>query len=197
MDRQPVNEAIEKAQRLLGNRQFEEALAFLQVVVEQFPDDPEIRLLYATSLLAVPNADVAGEIIKAIGLDLDDPVRLIRAAAMLFDLGELSVARSYAEHAAKRAPVDFIFLPELTNLAGRLEALQGDDALAEEALRAAVEVGPRREAFARDLAVFLAARGRMQEAIATIDTALSLTSEIEELERLREKIVAVGGRHGV
>jgi hypothetical protein len=80
----------------------------------------------------------------------------------------------------------------LGNLGGKLAALQGDDALAEEAMMAAVEAEPGHEAFARDLASFLADRDRIAEALAVIDRALPLTVDIQKLARLRERLLSIG-----
>jgi Flp pilus assembly protein TadD len=180
--------AIERGQRLLVERRYEELLEFLQEAVRRFPKDPEIRLLYATSLLEIRPDDAVREATKAIDLDPDEPIRLTRAARLLFNMAEIEVARSYATRAAELTPDGFLFTAELANLGGLLRALDGEDELAEEALRMAMELKPDQEGLARDLAKFLADRGRVEEAVKVIDQALKLAKRREELERLREEI---------
>lgn len=180
--------AIEKGQRLLVEGRYEENFEFLREAVQRFPDDPEIRLLYATSLLEVRPDDAVREAVKAIDLDPDEPIRLTRAASMLFNRGEFDRARSYATRAAELTPSGFLFTAELTSLVGLLGALDGEEELAEEALRAAMELKPDQERLARDLAKFLADRDRTKEAVEVINQALKVTKTKEQLERLRDEI---------
>jgi Flp pilus assembly protein TadD len=185
-----VDKIIRESYRLLSEDRDREAVALLEAAMRRFPSDPEIRLTYATGLLALRPEDAPWQFAKAIELDPQDPVRLTRAAVMLFHLGELSAARSYGARAAKLVPPDFVFAPELANLGGLLAALDGDDALAEDGLRAAVEAEPNRESFARDLAKFLAERHRTEEALKVVDDALELTGDREKLERLRSELAS-------
>jgi Flp pilus assembly protein TadD len=185
---QSVDTAIKHGRRLLVEGRHEETSEFFEEAVQRFPDDPEIRLLYATSLVADHPADVAEQVAKAINLDPDEPIRLTRAAGLVFNMGEIEAARSYATRAKELAKPGFFFLPELINVGGLIAAHDGDDALAEEALRVAVEEEPGREAFVRDLAKFLADRDRGTEALEVVDRALTVTKEKEKIERLRGEI---------
>lgn len=180
--------AIEKGRRFQAEGRYKENQAILEEAVQRFPDDPEIRLLYATSLLEVRPDDAISEAIKAIELDPEEPIRLTRAAGLLFHMAEIETSRSYVTRATELAPTDFPFMPELRNLDGLLAAHDGKDSLAEEGLRAAVASEPAREAFARDLAKFFADRDRAGEAVEVIDQALTVTEEKEKLERLRAEI---------
>jgi Flp pilus assembly protein TadD len=186
-DRAP-GEVVQQAYRLLRERRDEQNLLLLERAVDQFPEDPEIRLLFATALLPFRPEESPLRAAEAIDLDPDHPGRLTRAARLMFYLGEVEEARSYGARAAQLAPPDFHLAPDLVNLGGLLAALDGDDVLAEEALRAAVEAEPDDEAFARDLAGFLAKHGRRSEALGVIDRALNLASEHGKLERLRHQI---------
>lgn len=147
---------------------------------------------YATSLLPInPEAAVA-EAVKAIELDPDEPLRLTRAANMLFHMGRTDRARSYAARAKELAKPGFLFYPALLNLEGHFAAIDGNDELAEERLRLALEQEPDGGAFAVDLARFLAERDRKEEALGIIDDVLTLTEHKESLQRLRGELAKAG-----
>lgn len=175
--------------RLLAERRRQDAYEFLAGAVQKFPDEPEIRLHYATSLLAVRPADAVDEAIKAIELDPDEPIRLTRAASLLFSLNDIQTARAYTMRAKELADHEFSFYPELINLDGHFAALDGKDELAEKDFREAVEREPDGEMFAVDLALFLAKRGRQPEALKVIDNALPLTERKDPLEDLRSELL--------
>jgi Flp pilus assembly protein TadD len=178
-------EIVERAKRLLIDKRREDYLEFMETAVDRFPDDPEIRLLYATALLPYAPDRVAVQVATAIQLESNNPWRLTRAASILFHLGELDAARAYVGRAAQFAPADFEFGPELAHLGGLLAALDGNDEIAEEALEAALEAEPGRPNFTRDLAKFLSERGRTQEALEVIDQGLVHNPENQELAELR------------
>lgn len=134
-----LKETIKEAHRLLVQRQDRDYVTFMEQAVGKFPNDPEIRLLYATALLTSRPRNAPLEAAKAIQLDPDDSARLTRAARMLFQLGHVDAARSYATRAARLAPANFPLLPELTLLGGLLAAELDEDALAEEGLSTAAD----------------------------------------------------------
>lgn len=181
-------EIVERAKRLLLEGRDQEFLEFTEAAVEQLPNDPELRLLYATALLSYRPDEVAWEAATAIKLDPDNPWRLVRAASILFNRGEVDAARSYVARASQLVPEDFEFGPELANLGGLIAAKDGQDAMAEEGLRAALEAEPDRPDFARDLAMFLADRDRMPEARTIINEALRLTPRDRDLNQLRYRL---------
>lgn len=84
---------------------------------------------------------------------------------------------------------DFVLMSGLLNLEGLLAAVDGQDYLAEEKLRAAWESDPSFSSLAVDLVKFLANRERQAEALEVIDDALGHAKEKAELERLRSEIV--------
>ncbi|MGN6587967.1 MAG: tetratricopeptide repeat protein [Solirubrobacterales bacterium] len=182
--------AIKWGRKLFAAGREQEAYEFLQKAVQEFPDDPEIRLLYATSLLAVRPADAVPEIIKAIDMGPSEPIRLTNAAGILFKMGQVETARSYAARAKELASRDFVFMPYLINLDSHFAALEGNDELAEEGFRLAVKREPDGETFAVDLASFLSKRGRQEEALEVIDKALPQTKRPEPLERLRRDLLS-------
>lgn len=148
---------------------------------------------YATSLLAINPEDAVAEAAKAVELDPDEPIRLTRAANMLFNMGQIDRARSYVARAKELAKPDFLFYPALLNLDGHLAAIDGNDELAEERLRLAVEREPSGGMLAVDLAKFLAERGRQEEALEVIDEALTLAEHKEPLQRLRGELGGAAG----
>jgi Flp pilus assembly protein TadD len=186
--------AVERGHKLLGSHQEQEAIKFLSGAVQQFPDDPEIRVLYASILLAVRPDDVAAEAAKAVELGPNDPVILVRAGHLLFGRGDRNAARSCAARAKELVQPDFILMSGLLNLEGLLAAVEGRDDLAEEKLRAAWEGDPSFAASAVDLAKFLANRARQVEALEVIDEALKYAKQKVELERLRSEITGDGAR---
>jgi Flp pilus assembly protein TadD len=79
----------------------------------------------------------------------------------------------------------------LRSLNGRIAAREGNDDLAEECLRLAMSEDPTYSNFAVNLAKFLAARDRQDEALKVIDEALQLATEKNDLEQLRDRILAL------
>ena len=190
--RKELAETIKRGQELLASKRRQETLDFLREAVQQFSDDPEIRLLYASILLAFRPEDVAAEAAKAVELGPDDPVILVRAAYLLLGRGEIEAARSHAARTKELVTPDFLFYPELLGLEGRLAVLDGDDDLAEERMRVALEREPSGEMLAFELAKFLADRAREEEALEVIDDTLNHGKGGAELRRLRSEIVGDG-----
>ncbi len=181
-------QTVEYARKLLVEKLDNELVAFMENAVARFPKDPEIRIFYASSLLPFRPEDVPWQVATAIQLEPDNPWRLTRAASMLFGLGEVEAARSYAGHAARLAPEGFEFAPELASLGGVLAAMEGEDVLAEELFRGALEEEPNRPDFALDFARFLADRNRAEEALAIIDSALAVAPHHAKLNSLRDDL---------
>lgn len=184
--------AIERGHKLLASHQEQEAIKFLGRAVQQFPDDPEIRVLYASILLTIRPDDVAAEAAKAVELGPNNPVILVRAGHLLLGRGDRQAARSCAAKASELVQPDFVLMSGLLNLEGRLAEVDGRDGLAEDKLRAAVENDPSFAASAVDLAKFLASRTRQAEALEVIDDALEHAKQKVELERLRSEIIGDG-----
>lgn len=182
--------ATDTSLKLLAEFRAQEAFEYLAEAVQRFPSDPELRLLYGTSLLAVRPEDGVSETIKAIELDPDNPMRLARAAGILFKMGRVDTARSYVARAKRLAPPNFLFAPDLIYLDSHFAALDGNDDVAEKGFRLALKQEPSGEMFAFDLAKFLAERGRRAEALHVIDEALPRAKQREPLDRLRDELLA-------
>jgi len=178
-----------RALRRLG-RDPEEALEFLEQAVNRFPEDPEIRLLRATVLMAIRPDEVAAEAVKAADLAPDDPAILVRAGHLLLSRRVREAAQSCATRAEKLAKPDFPLMGGLDNLNGLLAAFREEDDSAEEKLRSAVNRDPHNESFAKNLAVFLAERGRLQEGAEVLDEALKHVERRDEIERMRDRMAA-------
>jgi Flp pilus assembly protein TadD len=133
--------------------------------------------------------DVAAEAVKAVELAPDDPATLMRAGHVLLGRDRVA-ARSCASRANELAKPDFVLMGGLDNLNGLLAAFAGEDELAEEKLRSAVDREPSSESFAKNLAVFLAERGRLQEGAEVLDEAIKHIEHKDELERMRDRMAA-------
>jgi Tfp pilus assembly protein PilF len=181
--------AIERGRELLTGDKNEEALEFLEEIVQRFPEDAEIRLLYASTLLTFRPDDVAAEAAKAVELSPDDPVILVRAGHQLLGRGDVEAARACAVHANEMAQPGFVLESGLVSLDGLLAAIDGEDDLAEEKLRRALAEDPDYSIVSINLARFLNERNRQTEAIAVIDDALEKCRMKEGLKELREEIL--------
>jgi Flp pilus assembly protein TadD len=181
-------EAVKRSRRLLLEDREQENHEFLEDALIRFPEDAELRLLFASNLLAIRPEDAAGEAIKAVELNPDEPILLIRAASLLVAMGRVDVARDYAKRSRELASADFPFKAELINLEARFAAIDGRDAEAERGFRRAVELDPKAEALALDLARHLARRNREEEALHVIEQGLESATQTGNLLRLRNEL---------
>lgn len=186
--RRELATVIDRGRQLLAEGGEQETYQYLRNAVQRFPKDPEVRVNYASILLAIRPNDVAAEAAKAVELGPDNPVILVRAGNMLFDRGDVEAARSCALRASEVAAPDFALLSGLASLNGLLAAVDGDDALAEAELRAAVQIDPDVSGPTIHLAKFLRSRDRGADAIAIIDSCLRRAKEKGDLEQLRNKM---------
>jgi predicted Zn-dependent protease len=177
--------AIERGRRLLVEHNRQETHEFLEDAMRRFPGDAEFRLLYASNLLAIRPEDAAAEAIKAVELDPEEPILLVRAASLLVGMKHFDSAREYATRARELAPSDFLFMAELIYLEARLATIDGRDGEAEEGFRRAAELEPENEMLALHLARFLANRNRPSEALQVIEQSANQT---ENLLRLRNEL---------
>jgi HEAT repeat protein len=189
-----LNEAIYLARGFFLTKSGQEALGFLEEAMQEFPDDPQLRINYASILLEFRPEDVIAEAAKAAELAADDPATLVRAGHLLLNRGDRETARSCAVRADGMVQPAFILMAGLDNLNGSLAALSGEDEVAEEKLRSAVDREPDNESFARNLAVFLAERGRLQEGAEVLDTALKHVEGSDKMEQMRDRMAAETAR---
>lgn len=185
-------DAIDRGRRLLLSGDHQETVQFLSRAVEDFPDDAQLQLLYATVLMVLQPDQVARHAAKAVELEPDEPAILVRAANLMMSRKEVERARFYAARASELAPPDFHLMPNLKNITGLIAAIDGKDGVAEANLRSAVESQPTSAPFVSDLARFFASRRRISEALATIDAGIVHVDEKENLVQLRVKIQGDG-----
>ena len=190
--RKELAAAIARGRELLLAGRHQENFEFLGEAVRRFPNDPEVRLLYATTLLEYRPDDVVAEAAKAADLGSGSPKILVRAAHLMLDRGDVDSARAAAKRANELASPEFVLMADLINLLGLLAALDGEDDLAEENLRSALGRQPDNGPFAIDLARYLVSRGRPEEAVEVIDQTLMTTDRRENLERVRAEIAGAG-----
>lgn len=189
--KQRLAEAIEQGERLFGaqHRQEElqqEAFDFLERAVKEFPESAQIRVLYASILLASRPEDVGAEAAKAAELGSDDPVTLVRAGSLLEFARQWDDVRFCVSRANELVEPNFVLQEGLDNLNGILAAKDHEYERAEELLRSAMA---EHQNHSIDLAKFLVRRDRNEEALAVIDEALKHVKYKDSLERLRREIV--------
>jgi tetratricopeptide (TPR) repeat protein len=184
-----LRRTIDRGRKLLVSGDQQEAYEFLEEAVKEFSQDAEVRLLYATILLAVRPDDVPSEIAKAVELAPEDPMILVRAASLMFDRRQLDAAHTYANRARELALPDFAMKGPLANVEGRLAAYEKKYDIAEDKFGLAVELNPADPILARDFVKLLAARGRHAEAVEAIDQALPRVQNRHALDQLRRKLV--------
>ncbi len=201
-DRASLDDTLAQARELLGRGASEKYLSFTERAASRFPRSAAVRLEYATALGAVDAERARAEALEIAALEFDDELEraalLVRAARLLLDLGDPPGASFLADSAAEPAPSFVMIVNELTGLRGAIAAAMGDDATAESELRGAHAADPIHSVFARDLAEFLLARGRPEEALAVIERTLATPERPGVfqaqagcvLERLREQITS-------
>jgi Flp pilus assembly protein TadD len=182
-----AHQTICQAHKLIATAS-DDRLPFMRRAVERFPEDPELRLLYAGTIFPLSAQDAGWNAARAIELDPDDPGRLTRAARLMLYVGDVASAGSYAERAARYAPDDFLFASDLTAVRGLVAALNGDPVEAETLLRSAHEAEPDCETYALDLARFLDQHGRGSEAIHVRDLSMSVGAKALAVGEFRDEI---------
>lgn len=111
----------------------------------------------------------------------------------MLNRGEPEASRAHAARANELAPPDFVLMGGLDNLNGLLAYFGGNYALAEEGLRSAVNMEPASRKFAKELAVFLAERRRLAEAVSGLDEALEHMKNVrdrDDLGRMRDRMAS-------
>jgi Flp pilus assembly protein TadD len=189
--RRKVAAIVARGREFLRSGPDEEALAFTESAIQQFPDDPEVRLIHATILLGVQPERVGAEAAKAAELGPDNPAILVQAGHLLLSRGDEEAARSCVNRANELVKPDFALMGSLDNLTGVLAAFAGETDVAERKLRAAVDREPTSGPIAKDLAFFLEALGRQGEGVEVLDEALKHVEWKEGgLEEMRDRLAA-------
>jgi hypothetical protein len=183
--KQRLADTIEHAHRLFKARDEQDAFDFVTKAVQEFPKDPQLRVLYASILVRFRMDDVGKEAAKAAELGSDDPRVLIRAGSLLLFARRWDDLRSCVARANEIVEPGFVLKSGLDNLNGILAAKDHEFERAEKLLRSATEDD---QMHAIDLAKFLGWRKRDAEALEVIDEALKHARYKFSLERLRTQI---------
>jgi Tfp pilus assembly protein PilF len=138
--------------------------------------------------------DIPGLVAEAAELGSDDPVIQIFVGHRQLNEGNLAAARVSAARAGELVDDEFALTADLDRLVARIAARDGDDALAEAKFRSAVSGEPEIPTHPLDLARFLWARGRSEDAVAVLDESLPRVGARyrNDLEALRSRIVRGG-----
>lgn len=149
-----------------------EALQKFEVVVRDYPKDPNIRFRYGAYLMRQDPERGIQEIAKTLELQPDHIPALVSLASIYLKRDQLPKAREYAEKAVKLAPDDFVTHMEL----GRVLREADDNAGALREFETAVRLAPGSPESHYDLASVYAKLGRPQDA----------ARERQEFRRLRK-----------
>lgn len=194
--------AIERGRRLMREEKDEEYLAFVLQAGRRFPQSAEIQWMVASAMRGVgerSDEEVAAQAAKTAAIGVQDPTIQVRVGYLLIDADDVEAARLCAARAEELAGEDFVLSADLEGLKGRIEAHDGDFAAAEEKFRSVLSREPQWPSNWTQLARFLWARGRNEEALALLAESLSRFrgandesqrrhGKIEMLERLQSEI---------
>jgi tetratricopeptide (TPR) repeat protein len=193
--------AVERARRLILEDRNEELIAFSKDAARRFPESAELQLMFARGLRRDErsDADVAAQAAKAATIGARDPSIQVQAGYILIDAGDIEAARQCVARAQESADEHFVFAVDLDGLRGRIAAREGEFAEAEDLFRSVVRREPQWPGNWTQLARFLWARGRNQEALTVIAESLSRLrdendessgrrKDIESAERLQSEI---------
>jgi Flp pilus assembly protein TadD len=163
-------------------------LEIVQRLLLARPDDPDLHLLLARTLLAVDRfADSLSEVYRAIELGGNDAGILARAANMCFYEGDLGTARECTERAKSVAPRGFPLKEELKELGRNLK--RREKGLARERrLSTSFDTDPSDPRIAADLARHLIRTGRNYAAYYVVARGLHYHPEHGRLARLERKL---------
>lgn len=182
---------IERGRALIAEEKTREALALIEKAAQDFPQSPEPPLMLATVYREFRPDDASALLTKAAELGSDDPVIQVMVGQRRLNEGDVEAARICAARAGNRIDNEFPLMADFDRLVGRIAARDGDYGVAEEKLRSAIRREPELPTHSLDLARFLWARGRNEEALTAIDESLEQVSEEVDknlLERLRNEI---------
>jgi predicted Zn-dependent protease len=190
--RRDLAAAIAHGRSLVREQKDQEALEFLEKATRDFPESPEIPLLLATVYRDFRPDAIPALLAKAVELGSDDPVIQVIAGHRLLNEGDVDAARACAARAGDLIDDEFPLMADLDRLIGRIAARDGDDVVAETRLRSALRREPELPTHSLDLARFLWARGRDDDALVVIDESVSQVKERSRgnLEQLRSEIAA-------
>jgi Tfp pilus assembly protein PilF len=155
------------------------------------PDHPRALFRWAVEIIEQPE-QARYYLRRAAELSHGDASVEFEVACVLLDLGEIDEALRLAKRAGRHVEEDFIFLPGLVNLAGRIADAKGDAVVAEQALVLAFALEPEMSWLGLTLAKFLARHDRRADALSVIRAALERAPDDPGLLRFRDRLCADG-----
>lgn len=147
---------------------------FLRWAVRRYPEDPDLRLLYAMTVCTSDPSIARIQVETAMSMDRTDVGRLAMASLAMYHAGHLDLAAACCEQ-SEEVPWrvdDLVFASDFMNIAGLVAYSDEDYARAEDLLTLAVAADPDSAPFASDLAAFLACVDRTEEARGVVQAAL-------------------------
>jgi hypothetical protein len=182
--------AIKRGRDLIAEQKDQETLEFLERAALEFPEAAEFPLMLVTFYRESRPGDIPALLAKAAELGADDPVIQVMVGHRFLHEGDVEGARACAARVDDLIDGEFALMADLDRLIGRIAARDGDDIVAETRLRSAFRREPEYAVHALDVARFLWARHRNEDALAVIDESLDQVSESrkEFLEELRGEI---------
>jgi Tfp pilus assembly protein PilF len=184
-------ELAQRARGFLARRDATGLSQLLHQHVELVTNDSELSYLLATSLMKSQPDQAAPHARRAVEMEPTNAKRLTQVAGVLLHLGHHDEAADLVRRANVTAPPNFEQAPELAYLNGAIADLAHNDDEAEARFREAVAALPEHPVFVRRLAVFLASRGRIGEAIAFLDETLARSPTNEAAKRTKADLQAV------
>lgn len=181
--------AIERARKLIREDRSEDFIAFSRDAARRFPESAELQLMFARGLRHSewPDEEVAAQAEKAVTIGARDPDIQVQAGYVLIDSDDVEAARACVARAEESAGEHFNLAVDLDGLKGRIAARDGEFAKAEELFRSVLSREPQWPLNWNQLARFLWARGRNEEALTVIAESLSRLRDEDGRSRGRRK----------
>jgi Flp pilus assembly protein TadD len=159
--------------------------------LRDFPDDPELLLLYASGTVDRPQ-DATAAIARAVDVAGDDPAVLTRAAYTSLEMSDWISAAEYVRRAHALSDAEFVLAVPLASALGYIAAYEGNDRAAEDLLSFAYAREPGEFHHAAWYAEFLVVHGRPVEALAVARYGLELEPSDTRLGDLVHQIESGG-----
>lgn len=163
-------------------------IPYLEASIRRFPQVAILRMLMADACKVSRPEQVAPEAKMAAALAPTDLTLQVYAGWQLVHHGDVAAARDCAARVRELAGDDYVPITDLVRLEGMVLAREKKFIAAEEKLRWTVTTEPENPKNAHVLGAFLWARGRDEEALATIDEAMRNARRYPLLHDLRAEI---------
>lgn len=179
---------IECSRQLVFGPDDPKAIPYIEASIRRFPKSADLRMLMADACRVSRPDQVAPEAKTAAELAPTNLTLQVYAGWRLVHNGEVAAARDCAARVREQAGDDYTPITDLVRLEGIVFAYEKEFEAAEEKLRWAAAEEAENPKNAHVLAAFLWARGRDEEALATIDEAIRNARRYSLLHDLRAEI---------